>query len=95
MSAHTQQILDQIDAAIDDWEVGPDAMRCGAPAGTTPTRPGRMPRSTIPHLSERMAPFAPLVLSTDHQRRLAEVLKLVGTDIDALIANATTSREHE
>lgn len=28
----TQQVLDQLDDLLDDWSVGPDAMRRGAPA---------------------------------------------------------------
>ena len=28
---NTEEILTQIDGALNDWEVGPDAMRCNAP----------------------------------------------------------------
>jgi hypothetical protein len=30
----TEAILSQIDDALEDWRVGPDAMRCGAPPGS-------------------------------------------------------------
>ena len=34
MAQTTDEVLAQIDGAIDDWQVGPDAMRCNAPVGS-------------------------------------------------------------
>ncbi len=41
----TQEVLDQIDAAVHDWEVGPDAMRVGGPDPVDqPVGPGVLAR---------------------------------------------------
>ncbi|RNL66267.1 hypothetical protein EFK50_01170 [Nocardioides marmoriginsengisoli] len=42
----TKEVLDQINDAISDWEVGPDAMRCGAPEAA---------RASIPQGRRRVA----------------------------------------
>lgn len=55
----TSEVLDQIDGALEDWAVGPDAMRCNAPAdaGLSSTR-RVIPRPHVEFLATvNIAPF--------------------------------------
>lgn len=57
----TEDVLEQIGQALDDWEVGPDAMRCAPEAPAYAAVPPRRPMdrfSFIPALSNPEAPTA-------------------------------------
>lgn len=56
--SETDEILAQIDDAIEDWSVGPDAMRSGAPAGAGLTsRPWNPPRTATVMIQVNVQPF--------------------------------------
>ncbi len=58
----TQEVLDQIDAAVHDWEVGPDAMRSGGPKAPPAIRvTAPMPWSAAWVASMRIATSQPRV----------------------------------
>lgn len=76
----TDAILAQIDDALDDWSIGPDAMRCNAPPGNRGLMP-RFPRIQPPTpeqigaLAVRVtAAFEPVKMAMENMARQVAAL---------------------
>lgn len=61
-----EEVLSQINAAIDDWSVSEDAMRCNAPVNTIPSLP--LPELTLAGPSDEMLKLVGQVLHYDDGR---------------------------
>lgn len=76
----TEDVLAQIDGALSDWDVGPDAMRCNAsPEHRTEASSIYTPRSCPVHLVVDTSRF------NEAMRRWIAVLAEVGPKLAALL----------
>lgn len=75
----TNEVLDQIDGAIEDWAVSSDAMRMGAPprTGLASLRPPRINSEAMRTMSVNIS-----VAMEQFQREMAKVAKAVAVMVE-------------